>query len=101
MVLRVLREATADGGVAINYVRATGILRDEAGNACGAALEDGVMGESADVHAPLIVNATGAWADFLRGEVGNSPDCGRYAAVISYSPRGVSAFPRQLASFIP
>lgn len=73
LVLRIIREAVADGATALNYTRAVGLLRDKAGEACGVTLEDVVSGEQTAVRAPLIVNATGAWADFLRGEVDRPP----------------------------
>lgn len=109
LVLRVIQEAVAAGGAALNYVRADGLLREEqpdrirgfnrsgevqerpakASNLeqepmilkptspiCGARLRDlGPDGDSltAEVYAPVVINATGAWADKLRGEVGAAP----------------------------
>ncbi len=74
LVLRIIREAVADGGVALNYTRAQELLRDDAGLAIGARLRDCASSpaslESRDVYARVIINATGAWADCLRGQVG-------------------------------
>lgn len=94
LVLRVIQEAVAAGGAALNYVRAEELLRDvrsdgfsrpprgataEAGATnpiVGARLRDlgpGGEGRTADVYARVVINATGAWADRLRGQVGAPP----------------------------
>jgi glycerol-3-phosphate dehydrogenase len=70
LVLRVLREAVRRGGVALNYARASSLLRDSKGQVQGVVLTDGVSGRTAEVKARAVVNATGAWADGLRGHVG-------------------------------
>jgi glycerol-3-phosphate dehydrogenase len=72
LVLRVLGEAESAGATALNYVRCAGLLRDR-GDVKGAVLHDLVTGEERDVRAAAVVNATGAWADRLRGEVGGRP----------------------------
>lgn len=72
LVLRVLLEAEAEGARVLNYVRCEGLLRGE-GRVVGAVLRDLVSGEERDVRAAAVVNATGAWADRLRGEVGGKP----------------------------
>lgn len=78
LVLRVIQEAAAAGGVALNYVRAESLLRDEAGQVEGVRLRRtdgaGVAPDAApsilDVRARVVINATGAWADRLRGQLG-------------------------------
>ena len=73
LVLRVLREAVAAGGSALNYARAVALLRDRRGRICGAALRDEGPdggGRTTEVRATLVVNATGAWADELRAQAG-------------------------------
>ena len=72
LVLRVLREAVARGAVAINYARATGVLRTRDGRVRGIALEDRSGGppRSVEIEARVVINATGAWADDLRTKVG-------------------------------
>jgi len=72
LVLRVIREAMADGGTALNYVRAEDLLI-EGGQVVGARLQDGPTGRTAEVRARVVINATGAWADRLRGQVGQDP----------------------------
>ncbi|MGE5222188.1 MAG: glycerol-3-phosphate dehydrogenase/oxidase [Omnitrophica WOR_2 bacterium] len=80
LVLRVIREAVAEGGTALNYTRAGRLLRaggeevagqDGAGlRVAGAQLEDLVDRRKVEVRARVVVNATGAWADRLRSQVG-------------------------------
>lgn len=72
LVLRVLLEAEAAGATVRNYVRCEGLLR-EAGRVTGAVLRDAVTGQDQPVRATAVVNATGAWADRLRAEVGGRP----------------------------
>lgn len=69
LVLRLIREAVADGGVAINYVAAIGLIRED-GAVRGTRLRDAVTGREAETRARVVINATGAWADRLRAQVG-------------------------------
>ncbi|MCB9421184.1 MAG: glycerol-3-phosphate dehydrogenase/oxidase [Ardenticatenaceae bacterium] len=70
LTLRVIREAVADGGTAVNYVKAIKLLQDETGQVTGIRLQDHETTQTKDVPARLVINATGAWADKLRGQVG-------------------------------
>lgn len=70
LVLRILREAAADGGVALNYVRAEQLLFDDTGRPAGLRLRNIVADTTIEVSARVIINATGAWADALRVQVG-------------------------------
>ncbi|MBU0512452.1 MAG: glycerol-3-phosphate dehydrogenase/oxidase [Chloroflexi bacterium] len=72
LVLRVIREAVAEGGVALNYVTAAEVLKED-GHVVGLRLRDNETGSTCEVRARVVVNATGAWADRLRGYVGASP----------------------------
>jgi glycerol-3-phosphate dehydrogenase len=67
----VVVEAVEDGGTAINYVRAVALLRED-GRVNGVSLIDEVTGNTVQVQARIIVNATGAWADQLRHQIGAS-----------------------------
>jgi glycerol-3-phosphate dehydrogenase len=72
LVLRVIQEAVTAGAAALNYVRAEGLMRDAAGQVIGARLRDlaaspGQPGRMMEAYAQVVVNATGAWADRLRG----------------------------------
>ncbi|MCA9867424.1 MAG: glycerol-3-phosphate dehydrogenase/oxidase [Anaerolineae bacterium] len=70
LVLRVMREAADEGGVAINYVRAERLLFDGTDEPTGVRLRNVPDGSTVDVTARVIINATGAWADTLRKQVG-------------------------------
>lgn len=75
LVLRVLREAASAGGTALNYARAESLLLGEegtpsAGQVVGVRLRDTLSGRTAEVRARAVINATGAWADRLRAELG-------------------------------
>ncbi len=160
LTLRVIQEAVAAGGVALNYVRAESLLRDEAGQVVGVRLHDvsdadpkGFAGAdddvtslaekplvdggasapivavlagsvnrrdfaanaagsrnrqeqihwnnlrptvpgSCDVHARVVINATGAWADRLRGQLGRLVFARCAAATCSFRP-GACPSPRR------
>ncbi|WP_201589035.1 glycerol-3-phosphate dehydrogenase/oxidase [Psychrobacter sp. Pi2-51] len=74
LVMRVLDEAIHDGAQAINYLKAETLLTNEQGLVIGAALKDTADSDSItannaqtyNVHAKVVVSATGAWADNLR-----------------------------------
>lgn len=70
LVLRVLQEAQALGAVALNYLAAEELLRDSSGTLRGLRVRDARRDQVHSVHCPLIVNATGAWADRLRMQQG-------------------------------
>lgn len=65
LVLRVLQEALAAGGHALNYLAAKELDRHE-GKVGGLVLHDGITGADYRVRAKVVINATGAWADRLR-----------------------------------
>jgi glycerol-3-phosphate dehydrogenase len=73
LVLRLIREAVRGGGRAINYVRVEGLMRDRSGQVCGAHLRDLVSGRAKEAPTPVVISATGAWADGLRAHVGAPP----------------------------
>ena len=69
LVMRVLDEAIHDGAHAINYLKAESLITNEQGLVIGATLKDTASNNSNqtfDVHAKVVVSATGAWADTLR-----------------------------------
>jgi len=75
LVIRVLREAVRHGGTAINYVRADKLLRTKDGKVRGVVLKDMApdgTSRTAEVEAKVVISATGAWADELRGELGHA-----------------------------
>jgi glycerol-3-phosphate dehydrogenase len=72
LVMRVLQEAQALGGVAVNYLSVQGLLR-EGVTVRGAMLRDELSGAQYSVQARVVISATGAWADRLRGRAGEAP----------------------------
>ncbi|WP_374688215.1 glycerol-3-phosphate dehydrogenase/oxidase [Promineifilum sp.] len=70
--------------LALNYVKAEALLRDDTGQVVGVRLRDMAVGSQAsglsstqrhspriaDVRARVVINATGAWADALREQAG-------------------------------
>jgi len=66
LVLTVLGEAERFGALCANRVNATALLERD-GHARGVCLCDEETGERFDVRAENVVNATGVWADELRG----------------------------------
>ncbi len=67
LVFRLIAEAVADGGVALNYLAASRLLY-ERDMVVGARLHDTVGQREADVRARVVINATGVWVDQLRGQ---------------------------------
>jgi glycerol-3-phosphate dehydrogenase len=65
LVLTVLGEAERFGAVCANRLDVTGLLEDH-GRASGVHVRDAETGETFDVRAANVVNATGVWADQLR-----------------------------------
>lgn len=72
LVLRVIREAVAAGGYAMNYIRAEELIRD-GDDVKGIRLVDVVNNRRADVYAKCFINATGVWSDNLRKQVDAQP----------------------------
>jgi len=74
LVLRVLREGVRHGGTALNYARADSLLRTNDGRVCGVVVRDMAPGSSrtVEVKAKMVISATGAWADELRGQLGHA-----------------------------
>jgi glycerol-3-phosphate dehydrogenase len=65
LVLTVLGEAERFGAVCANRLHATSLLQRD-GAACGVHVLDVESGESFELRAENVVNATGVWADRLR-----------------------------------
>lgn len=78
LVLRILREAAASGAVVLNYAAVEDLLLEpaEVGQppvVKGVRLRDKLDSRTLDIKARVVVNATGAWADMLRGKLGAPP----------------------------
>lgn len=65
LVQRVITEARQDGAWCLNYVKAVKVLRVE-GQVSGLELQAEDYAEAFIVNTPLIINATGVWADRLQ-----------------------------------
>ena len=65
LVLRLIAEGRAAGGTALNYTRVAGINRGQTGAVAGVSLEDTETGETTEIPAKAVINATGAWAEKL------------------------------------
>jgi glycerol-3-phosphate dehydrogenase len=70
LVLRVIREAVRAGGRALNYASVQRLLLGPEGKVNGVLVRDETSGATAEVHGHVVINATGAWADLLRQQVG-------------------------------
>ncbi len=72
LVLRVLAEARQLGAITLNHVAAERLTETD-GQVRGAVLRNDDSGERLAVQARVVVNATGAWADQLRQDLGARP----------------------------
>ncbi len=75
LVLRVALDAAAAGAAILSYAEVEELLLDRSGEVVGVRVVDRAPGSgerAADVPATAVVNATGAWADRLRGSVGGA-----------------------------
>jgi glycerol-3-phosphate dehydrogenase len=65
LVLTVLGEAERFGAVVVNGAEVTGVI-DDGGRAAGVVCREAESGESFEVRADNVINATGVWADRIR-----------------------------------
>ena len=72
LTLRVLIEAAEHGALAANYVRAEQLIFED-DTVVGARVTDTQAGESFDIHAACVINATGPWSDRVRERVDAAP----------------------------
>jgi glycerol-3-phosphate dehydrogenase len=73
LVIEVIKAAHARGAAIANHTRLIGFLHDERGRIAGARLRDELTGAEIAARARLIINATGVWADEVRG-LNGQPD---------------------------
>ncbi len=73
LVLRLILRAVRQGAVALNYARVEGFLQTRSGSVEGVVVRDVISGRETEVRARAVVNATGAWADRLRGKLQRPP----------------------------
>ncbi|MBV8123810.1 MAG: glycerol-3-phosphate dehydrogenase/oxidase [Paucibacter sp.] len=72
LVMRVLQEARQDGGLMLNYVRAEAPVLQQ-GQVVGLQVRDALTGQSVELKASAVINATGVWADGLRAPLQRAP----------------------------
>ena len=65
LVLRLINESVASGGCALNYTAVRRIDRNDEGQVAGVCLEDVETREIRNIFSPLVINATGSWAEKL------------------------------------
>jgi glycerol-3-phosphate dehydrogenase len=65
LVFRVIDEAIQNGASAVNYTKATEIIRDNHGNVTGLVIEDTENSKTQTLHTKAIINASGSWAEQL------------------------------------
>jgi len=78
LVLTVLGEAERFGAVMLNGAEVVG-LQDRPGHAAGVSFVEQESGETMQVEAENVVNATGVWADTIREELADEEDRPRIA----------------------
>lgn len=71
LVMRTLDDGNRKGGVALNYLKATDLLRDATGTMNGVCLQDDISQDTFKVYSSAVVNASGAWTDELRQKLGH------------------------------
>lgn len=66
LVIEVMKSAHGLGASPANYVKATGLLRDNKGKVTGVRLHDQLTGDEWETHSSIVISATGIWTDELR-----------------------------------
>ncbi len=65
LVLRLIAEGRAAGGVALNYTAALSIARGDQNRVSGVMLKDVETHRTGGIATPAVINATGCWAEHL------------------------------------
>ena len=65
MAINMAQTAVEQGGILLNYMRVTGILKDD-DEVAGVLVEDRETGREYEVRAKAVINATGAFTDGIR-----------------------------------
>ena len=66
LTIEILKKASDLGTLLANYAKATAFIYDEEDQIIGVEVEDVLTGETYEVHATVVVNATGPWSDETR-----------------------------------
>jgi glycerol-3-phosphate dehydrogenase len=65
LVMRLINDAVAHGGYALNYTQAAQILRNNKGRLTGVRAKETETGRDRDLTACAVINATGAWVETI------------------------------------
>lgn len=71
LTMQVLHAAIRDGGMILNYARATELIR-EGNRVVGVRVRDHDSGTEMSLKTRVVINATGAWVDRLRTQLGHA-----------------------------
>jgi glycerol-3-phosphate dehydrogenase len=63
MAINLAQTAHENGATVLNYMKVTGLLKDETGLVCGVKVEDQLGEGNYEVRAEVVVNATGVFSD--------------------------------------
>ncbi|KRM35109.1 glycerol-3-phosphate dehydrogenase [Agrilactobacillus composti DSM 18527 = JCM 14202] len=66
LVIEVIKKAHAKGALVANYVKATELTYNVAGQVDGVVFVDQITGDSGVIHARRVINAAGPWVDTIR-----------------------------------
>ena len=71
LVLRILQEACASGGTAVNYAPVENLLKTADGQVCGVQVRDLTNPEHPplELQAKVVINCSGPWTDQIRGHL--------------------------------
>ena len=72
------RTAAAHGAAIATRTEADGFLTDDDGRVCGVTARDTVTGETFEIHARVVVSATGVWSDELVDRLGEDVEYGAH-----------------------
>jgi glycerol-3-phosphate dehydrogenase len=65
LAINMAQTAAEQGGVLLNYMEVTGLLKED-GEVAGVTARDGESGRSHEIRARCVINATGVWTDDVR-----------------------------------
>lgn len=66
LTIEVMKKAAEYGAIAVNYAKVDSLRYDSGGKVIGAVVQDQIDGQSYEINATKIVNATGPWVDKVR-----------------------------------
>ena len=73
LAINLAQSIVIKGGCALNYVRVISLLKNEAGKLCGVVAKDEETGQSYEIEAKAVINATGVFVDeVLRMDLPNA-----------------------------